>query len=245
MPEFDMPAHSTAFCKSHPEICDSDCKSTLNPILDATYTFLDKYIKEIAGIFPEKILHLGGDELPTSCWTKDPVISKFLADNNWTISDAFSYFQNKTAKIAEKYNKVTVGWDEVWKQCGTRLDKETIIQQWEGKTTCGEATQAGYQCIFSQDPVWYLDHLSTTWTDCYSVDICSEAGVTPQICDGPKQKLIGGGGEMWGETVDASDFFNTIYPKLAAITERLWSPSSITDVTKAKSRLEAFRCVLN
>jgi len=36
---------------------------------------------------------------------------------------------------------------------------------------------------------------------------------------------------MWGEKVDASDFFNTIYPKLAAITERLWSPSSVTDLT--------------
>ena len=74
MPEFDMPAHSTAFCKSHSEICDSYCKSTLNPILNATYDFLDKYIKDVASYFPDNVLHLGGDELPTDCWSKDPSI---------------------------------------------------------------------------------------------------------------------------------------------------------------------------
>ena len=50
---------------------------------------------------------------------------------------------------------------------------------------------------------------------------------------------------MWGEHVDASDFFNTIYPKQAAITERLWSPKNITNTTTALSRIESFRCHLN
>jgi len=77
------------------------------------------------------------------------------------------------------------------------------------------------------------------------VEICTAAGVKSDICDGPQQLLIGGGGEMWGEHVDASDFFNTIYPKLAAITERLWSPKNITSTTAALTRIENFRCHLN
>ena len=43
-----------------------------------------------------------------------------------------------------------------------------------------------------------------------------------------------GQGEMWGETVDASDVESTVWPKLAAIAERLWSP---VDVTSARDEV--------
>ena len=45
-----------------------------------------------------------------------------------------------------------------------------------------------------------------------------------------------------GETVDASDFDSTVWPRLAAIGERLWS--SVDDVDAARPRLENFRCLL-
>ena len=45
-----------------------------------------------------------------------------------------------------------------------------------------------------------------------------------------------------GETVDGSDFDATVWPRLAAIGERLWS--SVDDVDAARPRLEAFRCLL-
>ena len=50
---------------------------------------------------------------------------------------------------------------------------------------------------------------------------------------------------MWGETVDISDFEQTVWPKMAAIAERLWSPRSVNDTAAALPRLERFRCLLN
>ena len=84
IPEFDMPGHSTALCKSHPEICDKS-GDTYNPVLDATYDFLDKYISDIASYFKDKILHLGGDEVPTAQWSSDPSINKTMTERNWTV----------------------------------------------------------------------------------------------------------------------------------------------------------------
>ena len=57
--------------------------------------------------------------------------------------------------------------------------------------------------------------------------------------------VLGGHGEMWGETVDASDLAQTVWPRLAAISERLWSPKGTTDAKAALPRIEAFRCLLN
>lgn len=50
---------------------------------------------------------------------------------------------------------------------------------------------------------------------------------------------------MWGETVDASDLFNTVWPRAAAAAERLWSPRAVNDTVTALPRLEWFRCVLD
>ncbi|KAH8045296.1 N-acetyl-beta-D-galactosaminidase [Aureococcus anophagefferens] len=75
--------------------------------------------------------------------------------------------------------------------------------------------------------------------------------------------VLGGGGEMrvprapapgagdrprrrrWGETADPSDIMQTLWPRLAAIAEVLWSPPHGANATAAAlPRLEAFRCVL-
>ena len=49
---------------------------------------------------------------------------------------------------------------------------------------------------------------------------------------------------MWAEKVDVSDLENTVWPRAAAVAERLWTPEKNMDVEKAEARLEAFRCLL-
>lgn len=72
-------------------------------------------------------MHLGGDELPAACWTGSPEINDYLVKHNWNVSDAFSYFVNRTHELAKKYGKIPVGWNEVWAEVGDRLDKSAII----------------------------------------------------------------------------------------------------------------------
>ena len=40
----------------------------INPILRKSYTFLNKLFKEVMSVFPDKYVHLGGDEVPFGCW---------------------------------------------------------------------------------------------------------------------------------------------------------------------------------
>lgn len=104
------------------------------------------------------------------------------------------------------------------------------------------------------DPTsWYLDNLDIAWKEIYVKDPCK--GWFGDISDTLCQSLVlGGHGEMWGETVDASDIAQTIWPRLAAIGERLWSPASSTEGgiidddlihPDTEARLLSFRCLLN
>jgi hexosaminidase len=45
--------------------------------------------------------------------------------------------------------------------------------------------------------------------------------------------------------VDFSDWHQTVWPRLGAISERLWSPRTVTDANAAQMRMQAFRCLLN
>ena len=74
-------------------------------------------------------------------------------------------------------------------------------------------------------------------------DPCSTiAEDRPDLC----AMVLGGHGEMWGETVDTSDFDATVWPRLGSIAERLWSPRASTEnITDALPRIVSFRCLLN
>ena len=66
-----------AFGFGHPELLTPcfDIKSRyvgnigpMHPLKEETYQFLDAFLKEVIGLFPEVNLHIGGDEVAAQCW---------------------------------------------------------------------------------------------------------------------------------------------------------------------------------
>jgi len=41
-------------------------------------------LKQLADIYPDEYVHLGGDEVAPFCWLNDSSIKKYLDDNNMT-----------------------------------------------------------------------------------------------------------------------------------------------------------------
>ena len=82
MMEFDVPGHAASWCVGAPEICPSAaCPEPLSPATNATFDLLADVLRDVTGgaagaagaLAPEVLMHLGGDEVDTTCWTSTPV----------------------------------------------------------------------------------------------------------------------------------------------------------------------------
>ena len=122
--EFDVPGHAASWCTGYPEVCPSPtCLQPLNVAHDATFELIDDLLGECtggaksasgapSGLFPDDFIHLGGDEVDTSCWTSTPDVAAWLTAQNYTGDEAYAYFAKKVASFAIAQGRRPVQWSE-------------------------------------------------------------------------------------------------------------------------------------
>ncbi len=240
MPEFDIPGHSTSWFVAYPEFSSAPGSYSIerkfgvfgpafNPANEKIYPFFDAFFKEMAGLFPDPYLHIGGDEVEGHQWDANPGIQAFKKQKGFADNGALqAYFNSRLLKILTKHGKKMVGWDEVF-QPG--LPKDIVIHSWRGPKSLVEAAQKGFQGILSNG---------------YYIDLCQPAADhylnDPLPADSPlddrqKALILGGEATMWAELVTPETIDSRIWPRTAAIAERLWSPSSVRNVDDMYRRL--------
>src|SRR5579864_8440466 len=241
MPEFDMPGHSRSWFLGYPELSSGAGPYTLegggiDPILDPTreetYKFLEKFIGEMARLFPDAYFHIGGDEVDGKQWDANPKIKEFIhAHGMKNNQDLQAYFNERLEKILTKNHKTMVGWDEI---LHPDLPKTIVVQSWRGQQSLATAAQQGYRGLLSYG--YYLDLM---WPAArhYAVEPMSGAAAT--LTPEQKKLILGGESCQWAEWVTPENVDSRIWPRNAAIAERLWSPQEVTDVAAMHTRMEA------
>ncbi len=176
VPEFDMPGHATSWFAGYPELATINKKykpdvafGVLSPVMDPTreevYDFLDKFIGEMASLFPDSYFHIGGDEVLPDEWNNSISINNFMTTKGIkNYHNLQQYFNNRIHKIATKYSKKIIGWDEVMR---SELDSSIVVQAWRGQKKLWDAVQSGNPSILSAG--YYLDHKLPASTH-YQVD---------------------------------------------------------------------------
>ena len=241
VPEFDMPGHSTAWFVGHPELASGSGPyqierrwGVFDPAMDPTneknYKFLNELIAEMTKIFPDQFFHIGGDEVNGKEWDTNPKIQSYMKAHGIKNDEALqAYFSQRVQELVVKHGKTPVGWDEI---LVPGVPKTIVIQSWRGAESLAAAAKQGYRGILSNG--YYLD-LGWSAARHYAVDPLggAAANLTPE-----QQKLVLGGEScMWSEYVNAENIDSRIWPRNAAIAERLWSPKQVTDVHSMYERM--------
>jgi len=244
VPEFDMPGHSTAWFVGYPELASGKgpyaierqwgvFDPAMDPTRESTYAFLDRFIGEMVGLFPDAYFHIGGDECNGKEWDANPLIQKYMHDHGLKDEAALqAYFTGRVQKLVTKRGKITVGWDEVLQP---DTPKDVVIQSWRGPESLAEAARRGYRGMLSAG---YYINLNEPASQHYAVDPME--GATAGLTAAEQKNILGGEATMWSEYVTPENVEGRIWPRTAAIAERLWSPQSIKDVGFMYQRLAVF-----
>ena len=243
VPEFDMPGHSTSWFVGYPELASGPgpyqierrwgiFDPVMDPSQEQTYEFLDKFIGEMSELFPDRYFHIGGDEVNGKQWDANPKIQEFMRVHHLKNDQELQeYFTLRVQKIVSRHNKIMVGWDEI---LAPGMPKDSVIQSWRGQDSLAAAAKQGYSGILSSG--YYLDAMAPA-KKYYSVDPMSDADAT---LNADQQKhILGGEACMWAEFITDDNIDSRIWPRAAAISERLWSVSQVRDVNSMYMRLSS------
>ena len=249
IPEFDIPGHTTSWFVGYPELASAPgpysierkwgiFHPTMDPSREETYTFLDGFLEEMASLFPDPYFHIGGDEVEETQWKASESIQAFERQQRITGSQALhAYFNLRLQQLLKKHGKTMIGWDEV---LDPSLAHDTVIQSWRGQASLAEAARKGYRGILSFG--YYLDHLKPASAH-YAVDPLARA--PDELTQEQSSRILGGEACMWSEYVNDQTVDSRIWPRAAAIAERLWSAREVTDVESMYARLETVSRVLD
>ena len=242
IPEFDMPGHATSWLVGYPELGSAPGPYQIerragifDPAFDPTreelYKFLEGFFTEMAGLFVDDYMHIGGDENEGHQWTANAQIQAFMKAKGIKDNHALqAYFNQRLSRIFEKLGKKMIGWDEV---LHPDLPQDIVIQSWRGPASLAEAARKGYDGILSSG--YYIDLMHPTWKH-YQVD---PVAADSNLSDKELTHILGGEATMWSEWVSPETIDSRIWPRTAAIAERLWSPRNVTDASDMYRRLDA------
>ncbi len=241
VPEFDMPGHTTSWFVGYPHLASAPgpytierawgvFDPTMDPTREETYRFIDGLVEEMAGLFPDPYFHIGGDEVNGRQWDENSDIVAFKRRNRMKDNhDLQAYFNKRLQEILAKHGKKMIGWDEIFH---SDLPNTVVIQSWRGQQSLAESARKGYQGILSFG--YYLDHMLPASYH-YSIDpLGGDAAALDSVST---RRVLGGEACMWSELVNDQNVDSRIWPRVAAIAERLWSPPTVSDTTDLYRRL--------
>ena len=243
IPEFDMPGHTTAWFVGYPELASGPgpyqierewgiFDPAMDPTREETYKFLDTFIGEMAALFPDEYFHIGGDEVNGKQWDANTRIQEYKrAHGMKSNEDLQAYFTRRVQALVQKHGKKMIGWDEI---LSPGLPRNIMIQSWRGQKSLADAARQGVAGILSHG--YYLDLMYSAARH-YGVDPLADGAA--DLNDEQKKLILGGEACEWAEYITPELADSRIWPRAAAVAERLWSPADVTDVADMYRRLDA------
>jgi hexosaminidase len=259
VPEFDMPGHSQSWFSAYPELSSSPgpfepgspfggtpgkklspqalmkafaetSMPAFDPTREETYQFLDQFLGEMAELFPSPYMHIGGDENNGVVWKSNPRIVQYMKHHGMaTTAELQAYFIGRVGTILEAHGKKMVAWEEAY---APDKFKNATFQVWSTTPSVDitkERMSGNNRLLISRG--FYLDYFLPAAQHYLNPSLPATASPNSET------PVRGGEAAMWSEVEDHWNVDSRIWPRAAAIAERLWSPASVTDVDDMYRRL--------
>lgn len=262
IPEIDLPGHSQTLTSVYPEtFCRTsgsvtykpeEMRETLCAGREENFEMLRDILQELAGLFPSKYIHIGGDEADRTAWKSCPRC-RHLARELGGVDQVQCYLVEHAEKFLAEHGRTMIGWDEILKN---NLRSTSTVISYRGQRGGIEAANRGYDVVMSPGEILYFDwyqadpHTQPRAMGGFSPirkmygfhpvpDTPAKAAdnesiirgefVSPDsveyIYDGGKEHVIGVQGCTWTEFIETEKHLEyMIFPRLLAVSELAWTP---------------------
>ncbi|WP_233080676.1 beta-N-acetylhexosaminidase [Rheinheimera soli] len=168
VPEIDVPGHTTALGLAYPHLMTAPAPTdaeihwgvhaaVLDPSNEQVYPFLQQLLTELAQVFPDPYVHIGGDEVLSDRWDQNNEVQAFMQQHQLADAGALqAYFNRRVEQILKSLGKTMIGWDEV---LDDQLPSSVVVQSWRGTESLFQAAEKGHPAILSTG--FYLDQPQT------------------------------------------------------------------------------------
>jgi hexosaminidase len=257
IPEIEMPAHVMSALAAYPEFsCTGENLGVpaggVWPIThiycagkEETFHFLEDVLTETMALFPSSYIHVGGDEADKAEWKKCALCQKRIQDEGLKDEHGLqSYFIQRMEKFLNRNGRKLIGWDEILEG---GLAPEATVMSWRGESGGIEAAKMGHDVVMTPGSHCYFDHYQgdpalepmafggfTTLRKVYSYE-----PVPAELTPGEAKHVLGAQANVWTEYMTTPEHVEyMVFPRLAALSEVLWSPASKRDWADFSGRME-------
>ena len=165
IPEIDIPGHSYAALVSYPSLACDGFEPLGNGLKghdylcmgkEESFQFVIKVLEEIIPLFPKETpIHLGGDELITSCGSSCKDCQNLMKREKLASSqDIERWFMNRVIQHLHQQDKKAITWDDAY-EAGVK--KQTVMC-WRGEETVLEAINDSHPVILCPASHFYFDY---------------------------------------------------------------------------------------
>jgi hexosaminidase len=266
LPEIEVPAHSHAMVKAVPGLRDPGdngeevsvqgyLDNIVNPAQAATWDLLVPLAKEVAGLFPLRMLHLGADEAPHGAWGGSPAVVALKAREGLETSDDVQGWM--LAKLARELGAAGVrvaAWEEAAKGCQGGIGNGALLFSWTGQGPGIEAARRGHDVVMcparnayfdlahSPDP----DDWGAAWAGFVPLEKTVAWDPVPSGDEDIAPRIAGVEACFWGEfTTEDAQAEGMIAPRILGLATKGWEPRDRTDGPGLRSLAEVYGPLLD
>jgi hexosaminidase len=256
MPEIDIPGHATAAISAYQELGVSGkpiavsnqwgVEANLFNADESTLQFFENVLTEVLELFPDRYVHLGGDEAVKDQWKASPRMQARIRELGLKNEEALqSWMLKRLERFLVSHDRLMIGWDEILEG---GLPPEAAVMSWRGIEGGTAAARQGHDVVMAPSSELYLDYLQTDSPDeppgrpaMIDLQRVYAFEPIPAALDAQQRKhILGLQANNWTEHMRSfARVQHAMFPRVAAVAETGWSPAERKDFADFRQRLPA------